>query len=98
MAVEFTITTRGADVAEVSTVGECGRVHRFEASQGQPPGEPIVCSCGTLMLVGHGVPNRLYQIARDHPNRPEAGYSVHRDIVQLPWGDHVEAAVAVPRV
>lgn len=49
MAVEFSITLKGSGAAEVSTLGACGNTHTFEANQGQPPGEPTVCSCSALM-------------------------------------------------
>lgn len=84
MPVRFTITPLDAGSVEVTTPGECGRTHSFRVAQGTQIAEPNACACGALMLVGHGVSNKLYMITRTHPNRPPAGYSVHRDIVQLP--------------
>ncbi|GEM_PF-6379915 len=97
MPLKFAVTPSGSTAAEVSTPGECGRAHSFQVAQGTQATEPNACACGALMLVGHGVSNRLFMLTRTHPNRPPAGYSVHRDIVQLPWGESVEAAVAVPK-
>lgn len=83
-----TATEAGADVNYDCPCG-CDAGFAYRRAEGAQT--PESCCCGREMLVGRDAEARL----RQHVEAPET-YAFDRQMVDLPWGESIEVALATP--
>ncbi len=78
--------------ADVNYACYCGCEAGFALDRSIREAEPARCCCGNAMLVGEDAGQRLLASLDD-----ESEYRLDLRLVDLPWGDQPEVALAIPR-